>query len=66
MDSRMEPLTISQASIGLVLTSGGKTETFELMASQPGGSAEFASNDDKMMEMIEGEEVKVAKKTQLK
>ena len=58
MDSHMEPLTVNQSSIMLVLTAGSKTETFELMATQPGGSAEFASNDAKMMEMIEGEEVK--------
>ena len=58
MDSHMEPLTVNQASINLVLTSGDKTESFELMASQPGGSAQFSSNDANMMEMIEGEDVK--------
>jgi hypothetical protein len=58
MDSHMESLTVNQASISLVLTAGNKTETFELMASQPGGSSKFASSDAKMMEMIEGEEVK--------
>lgn len=58
MDSHMEPLTLNEASISLVLTAGDKTETFELLASQPGGSAEFSSNDAKMMEMIEGEAVK--------
>ncbi len=58
MDGDMESLTVNQASISLVLTAGDKTETFELMASQPGGSSQFASSDAKMMEMIEGEEVK--------
>ena len=58
MDSHMEPLLLNAASINLVLTAADKTETFELLASQPGGSAEFSSNDSKMMEMIEGEKVK--------
>lgn len=58
MDSHMETLTVDQASISLVLTSGDKTETFELMASQPGGSSQFASSDARMMEMIDGEAVK--------
>lgn len=58
MDSHMEPLSLNVASISLVLTSGGKTETFELLAGQPGGSSEFSSNDAKMMEMIEGGDVK--------
>jgi hypothetical protein len=58
MDSHMEPLVVNQSSISLVLTAGDKTETFELMASQPGGSDEFSSNDAKLMGMIEGEEVK--------
>jgi hypothetical protein len=58
MDSHMESLTVNQASISLVLTAGDRTETFELLGSQPGGSSEFASSDAKMMEMIEGEEVK--------
>ena len=58
MDSHMESLTVNQASISLVLTADAKTETFELLGSQPGGSSQFASSDAKMMEMIEGEEVK--------
>ena len=58
MDSDMKPLTVNESSISLVLTSGDKTETFELMASQPGGSPEFASNDTEMMKMVEGESVK--------
>ena len=58
MDSHMEPLTVKSSSISLVLTAGDETKTFELMASQPGGSAEFKSSDAKMMEMIEGEDVK--------
>ena len=58
MDSHMEPLSLNTDSINLDLTAGDKTETFELLASQPGGSSEFSSNDAKMMEMIEGEEVK--------
>jgi len=57
MDGDMEPLTIKQSSISLVLTSDDKTQTFELMATQPGGSSEFSSNDAKMMEMIDGEDV---------
>ena len=58
MDSHMEPLTVNQASISLVLTAGDNTQTFELTASQPGGSDEFSSNDAKLMEMFEGEDVK--------
>lgn len=58
MDGDMKPLTVNASSITLVLTAGEKTETFELMASQPGGAAQFASNDAKMMEIIEGEDVK--------
>lgn len=58
MDGHMEPLSVDQSSISLVLTAGETTQTFELMASQPGGSDEFASNDAKLMEMMEGEEVK--------
>ena len=54
----MEPLSLNAASINLVLTAGDKTEAFELLASQPGGSPEFSSNEAKMMEMIEGEDVK--------
>jgi hypothetical protein len=58
MDSHMEPLTLNEASINLVLMAGDKTESFELLASQPGGSAEFSSNDAKMMEMIKSEDAK--------
>lgn len=58
MDSHMEPLTIKQVSISLVLTTGNDTRTFELMASQPGASDEFSSNDKELMEMFEGEDVK--------
>ena len=58
MDSHMEPLTLAESSISLVLTAGDKTETFELLGTQPGGSASFSSNDAKMMAMIEGEDVK--------
>ena len=58
MDSHMEPLTLNASSISLVLTAGDKTETFELLGTQPGGSASFSSNDAKMMEMMEGEDIK--------
>ncbi len=58
MDSHMEPLSINESSISLTLTAGDDTRAFELIASQPGGSPEFASNDGQLMEMIEGEEVK--------
>ena len=58
MDSHMEPLTLKESSISLVLTAGDKTETFELLGIQPGGSASFSSNDAKLMAMIEGEDVK--------
>ncbi|MFT5302976.1 MAG: hypothetical protein ACI814_003793 [Mariniblastus sp.] len=55
MDADMAPLTVGQASISLVLTADGATESFELMASQPGGSAEFSSNDEKMTAMLDKE-----------
>lgn len=58
MDSHMEPLVTDESSISLVLTSGDKTETFDLSAKEPGSSSEYSSNDAKMMEMIEGAEVK--------
>ncbi len=58
MDGHMEPLTVDQSSISLVLTAGGDTETFELTASQSGGSDQFSSNDENMMEMFEDEAVK--------
>ena len=58
MDSHMETLTLNESSISLVLTAADKTETFELLGTQPGGSASFSSNDANMMAMIEGEEVK--------
>jgi len=58
MDSHMEPLTLNESTISLVLTAGDKTETFELLGTQPGGSASFSSNDANMMAMIEGEDVK--------
>ena len=58
MDSHMEPLTLSESSISLGLTAGDKTETFELLGTQPGGSVSFSSNDAEMMNMIEGEDVK--------
>ena len=58
MDSHMEQLSLNAASITLVLTAGDQTEAFELLASQSGGSSEFSSDDAKMMEMIEGEDVK--------
>ena len=58
MDGQLEPLSLDAASINLILTAGDKTEAFELLASQPGGSPEFSSNEAKMMEMIKGEDVK--------
>ncbi len=58
MDSHMEPLTLKESSISLVLTAGDQTETFELLGTQPGGSASFSSSDAKMMGMFEGENVK--------
>ena len=58
MDADMEPLTVKQASINLILTAGDKTETYDLLASQPGGSSEFKSSDEAMMGMIETEGVK--------
>ena len=57
LDSHMEALTVKQASISLVLTAGDNTQTFELMASQPGGSDHFTSNDTKLMEMLDNEDV---------
>lgn len=58
MDDHMEALTVNQSSISLVLTAGDTTQTFELAASKEGGSDEFSSKDAKLMELIEGEEVK--------
>jgi hypothetical protein len=58
MDGDMKPLTINQASVSLVITSGEKTETFELRGSQPGGSSEFRSNDEAMMGLFDAEEAK--------
>ncbi len=57
LDADMQPLSIDAAAVSLVLSAGEKTETFELLASQPGGSAEFKSSDAKMLAMIEGEKV---------
>ncbi len=57
MDADMKPLSIDAPVISLVLSAGENTETFELLASQPGGSAEFKSSDPKMMAMIDGEKV---------
>jgi hypothetical protein len=58
MDAHMEPLTVKQASISLSLTAGDKTQAFELLASQPGGSSEFKSRDESMMGLIETDGVK--------
>ena len=53
MDGDMKPMTINEASISVVITSGDKTETFELLGSQPGGSSEFSSNDEALMGMLD-------------
>lgn len=57
MDDHMEPLTIEQSSISLILTAGEETKKFELLSSVPGGSSEFSSNKPELMEMIEKGEV---------
>jgi len=56
MDSHMEPLTVDEATISLVMTVGDDTQSFDLKGTQPGGSDEFSSDDAKLMEMIEAEE----------
>ena len=58
MDSHMEPLTVKQDSISLVLTAGDKTETFELSAAQGDGASKFSSSDAALVEMLKGEDVK--------
>ena len=57
MDSHMEPLTVKESSISLILTAGEETKKFDLISSEPGGSDEFSSNDASLMEMIEKENV---------
>ncbi len=58
MDGHMEPLTVNQPTVSLVLTAGDNTKTFELTGNQPSGSSEFSSNDSGLMEMIDAEETK--------
>ena len=56
MDSHMAPLKLDEPSILLVLTAGNRTESFEMLASQPDASTDFSSTDERLMEMIEGEQ----------
>jgi len=58
MDADMKPMSVNQSSVSLVLTSGDNTQTFDVLGSQPGGSAEFKSSDPKLMEILEAEDVK--------
>ena len=55
MDSHMESLAVNQSSVTLILTSGDETQTFELLASQPGGSDLFSSSDSALLAVVEGE-----------
>ncbi len=58
MDAHMEPMTISQSTVSLTLTDDTTTATFELLASAPGGSSEFASSEQKLLDMLEKDGVK--------
>ena len=53
LDSHLEPFSIGQSSISLVLTNGENTQTFELPASQAEGSSEFKSTDSTLMSMLD-------------
>ena len=57
LDADLKPLSNNAATVSVVLSAGENTETFDLLASQPGSSAEFKSSDAKMMAMIDGEKI---------
>jgi hypothetical protein len=57
MDGDMKPLAIPEPSVSLILSEGENNETFELLANQKGSAAEFSSQDEKLMAMIEKEKV---------
>ena len=58
LDSHMESLTLNEPSIDLVLTENDVTESFVLTAIQTGGSSEFVSSDEAMLELFKDKTVK--------
>ncbi len=56
MDEAMKPQETGLASVSLVLTAGGNTETFELKANE-GSSAEFSTSEKKIFEFIDSEDL---------
>ena len=57
MDADMKPMIVKQPSVSLALSSADNTQTFELLASQPDGAAEFKGNDEKMMQLLDDKAV---------
>lgn len=54
MDGDLKPLSIEQAAVTVVLTSGDESKTFEVPAVE-GSASEFSINDESMLNMMDAE-----------